>query len=54
LIEIVAICFIGFEFTTWLLQNIRDIDTREQAVKFGNELIEHHPDTLLALDNLRQ
>ncbi|KAJ5476136.1 Winged helix-turn-helix transcription repressor DNA-binding [Penicillium sp. IBT 31633x] len=34
-------CFIGFEFTTWLLQNIRDIDTREQAVKFGNELIEH-------------
>ncbi|KAJ5375231.1 Winged helix-turn-helix transcription repressor DNA-binding [Penicillium concentricum] len=34
-------CFIGFEFTTWLLQNIRDIDTREQAVKFGNELIDH-------------
>ncbi|KAJ5545219.1 Winged helix-turn-helix transcription repressor DNA-binding [Penicillium sp. DV-2018c] len=34
-------CFIGFEFTTWILQNIRDIDTREQAVKFGNELIEH-------------
>ncbi|KAJ5779232.1 Winged helix-turn-helix transcription repressor DNA-binding [Penicillium paradoxum] len=34
-------CFIGFEFTTWLLQNIRDIDTRDQAVKFGNELIEH-------------
>ncbi|KAJ5506151.1 Winged helix-turn-helix transcription repressor DNA-binding [Penicillium expansum] len=34
-------CFIGFEFTTWLLQNIRDIDTRDQAVKFGNELIDH-------------
>ncbi|KAJ5179866.1 Vacuolar membrane-associated protein iml1 [Penicillium capsulatum] len=34
-------CFIGFEFTTWLLQNFRDIDTREEAVDFGNELIKH-------------
>ncbi|KAJ5349661.1 hypothetical protein N7541_007388 [Penicillium brevicompactum] len=35
-------CFIGFEFTTWLLQNFRDIDTREEAVKFGNELMTKH------------
>lgn len=34
-------CFIGFEFTTWLLQNFRDIDTREEAVRFGNELMKH-------------
>ena len=34
-------CFIGFEFTTWLLQNFRDIDTREEAVAFGEELIKH-------------
>ncbi|CAG8276641.1 unnamed protein product [Penicillium salamii] len=35
-------CFIGFEFTTWLMQNFRDIDTREEAVKFGNELMMKH------------
>lgn len=34
-------CFIGFEFTTWLLQNFRDIDSREEAVQFGNELMKH-------------
>lgn len=34
-------CFIGFELTTWLLQNFRDIDTREEAVEFGNELMKH-------------
>lgn len=34
-------CFIGFELTTWLLQNFRGIDTREEAVEFGNELIKH-------------
>lgn len=34
-------CFIGFEFTTWLLQNFRDIDSREEAVEFGNELMQH-------------
>ncbi|OJJ30640.1 hypothetical protein ASPWEDRAFT_46257 [Aspergillus wentii DTO 134E9] len=34
-------CFIGFEFTTWLLQNFRDIDSREEAVDFGNELMRH-------------
>ena len=34
-------CFIGFEFTTWLSQNFRDIDTRDEAVEFGNELMKH-------------
>ena len=33
-------CFIGFEFTTWLLQNFRDVDTRDEAVELGNELME--------------
>ena len=32
-------CFIGFELTTWLLQNFRDVDTREEAVELGNELM---------------
>ena len=32
-------CFIGFELTTWLLQNFRDIITREEAVDLGNELM---------------
>ncbi|KAL4806409.1 vacuolar membrane-associated protein iml1 [Aspergillus unguis] len=31
-------CFIGSEFTTWLCQNFRDIDTREEAVAYGNKL----------------
>ncbi|KAL4917514.1 hypothetical protein BDW62DRAFT_183830 [Aspergillus aurantiobrunneus] len=31
-------CFIGSEFTTWLCQNFRDIDSREEAVEFGNKL----------------
>ncbi|KAJ5635651.1 Vacuolar membrane-associated protein iml1 [Penicillium longicatenatum] len=34
-------CFIGFELTTWLIQNFRDIETREEAVEFGNELMKH-------------
>ncbi|KAL4896222.1 vacuolar membrane-associated protein iml1 [Aspergillus ambiguus] len=34
-------CFIGFELTTWLLQNFRDIDTREEAVEFGDQLMKH-------------
>ena len=33
-------CFIGFEMTTWLLQNFRDVDTREEAVDLGNELLQ--------------
>ena len=32
-------CFIGFELTSWLLQNFRDVDTREEAVGLGNELM---------------
>lgn len=32
-------CFIGFELTSWLLQNFRDIDSRELAEEFGNELM---------------
>ncbi|EED21983.1 Dishevelled, Egl-10, and Pleckstrin domain protein [Talaromyces stipitatus ATCC 10500] len=32
-------CFIGSEFTTWLVQTFRDIDSRDEAVKFGNELM---------------
>ncbi|KAI5296048.1 vacuolar membrane-associated protein iml1 [Ascosphaera acerosa] len=34
-------CFVGTELTTWILQNFRDVDTREEAVQFGNELMEH-------------
>ncbi|PGH05564.1 hypothetical protein GX51_02903 [Blastomyces parvus] len=34
-------CFVGLELTTWMLQNFRDIDTREEAVEFGNELMKH-------------
>ncbi|KAF2083584.1 hypothetical protein K490DRAFT_51305 [Saccharata proteae CBS 121410] len=32
-------CFVGFDLTTWLLQNFKDIETREEAVEFGNELM---------------
>lgn len=32
-------CFIGIELTTWLLNNFRDIDSREDAVELGNELM---------------
>ena len=32
-------CFIGMELTTWLLNNFKDIDTREEAVDLGNELM---------------
>jgi hypothetical protein len=32
-------CFVGFEFTTWLLDNFRDIETRDEAVDLGNELM---------------
>ncbi|KAL9120248.1 MAG: hypothetical protein Q9187_003197 [Circinaria calcarea] len=33
-------CFIGIEFTTWLLNNFKDVDSREEAVELGNELME--------------
>ena len=32
-------CFIGFELTTWLLQNFRDIETREEAEQLGKDLM---------------
>ncbi|KAI9852137.1 MAG: vacuolar membrane-associated protein iml1 [Thelocarpon superellum] len=32
-------CFIGFEMTTWLLENFHDVETREDAVELGNELM---------------
>ncbi|KAI9724085.1 MAG: hypothetical protein M1812_000804 [Candelaria pacifica] len=32
-------CFIGNELTTWLLENFKDVDTREDAVALGNELM---------------
>ncbi|KAI4095827.1 MAG: hypothetical protein LQ344_001381 [Seirophora lacunosa] len=32
-------CFIGFELTSWLLQNFRDVETREEAVELGNDLM---------------
>ncbi|KAK4694054.1 SEA/GATOR complex protein SEA1/DEPDC5, partial [Lecanoromycetidae sp. Uapishka_2] len=32
-------CFIGFELTSWLLQNFRDVDTRDEAVDLGNDLM---------------
>lgn len=31
-------CFIGFELTTWIQQNFRDVETREEAVEVGDEL----------------
>ena len=34
-------CFIGFELTTWLLQNFRDVESREEAVELGNELMDY-------------
>lgn len=32
-------CFQGEDFTNWLVHNFRDIDTREEAVEFGNDLM---------------
>ena len=32
-------CFLGFDLTNWLLEHFRDIDSREDAVTFGNELM---------------
>jgi len=34
-------CFIGFDLTSWLLQNFRDVDTREEAVELGNNLMKN-------------
>ncbi|ODQ66670.1 hypothetical protein NADFUDRAFT_50580 [Nadsonia fulvescens var. elongata DSM 6958] len=32
-------CFIGQEFADWLIRNFSDIDTTEEAVEYGNELM---------------
>lgn len=32
-------CFIGSDMTTWLIENFEDIETREEAVEFGNLLM---------------
>ncbi|KAF2180031.1 hypothetical protein K469DRAFT_640248 [Zopfia rhizophila CBS 207.26] len=32
-------CFLGFDLTTWLLQNFKDIETRDEAVDLGNQLM---------------
>ncbi|MCJ1250296.1 vacuolar membrane-associated protein iml1 [Trapelia coarctata] len=32
-------CFIGMELTTWLLNNFKDIESRDEAVDLGNELM---------------
>ena len=32
-------CFNGEDLTNWLVQNVRDIDTRDEAVDFGNTLM---------------
>ncbi|GAM82526.1 hypothetical protein ANO11243_005080 [Dothideomycetidae sp. 11243] len=32
-------CFRGDEFTTWLLANFKDMETRDDATKLGNELM---------------
>ncbi|TPX07327.1 uncharacterized protein E0L32_010749 [Thyridium curvatum] len=32
-------CFIGSDMTSWLLDNFEDLDTREDAVDFGNMLM---------------
>ncbi|EGV64659.1 hypothetical protein CANTEDRAFT_103597 [Yamadazyma tenuis ATCC 10573] len=33
-------CFIGNEFVTWLIEKFEDIDTREDAVAYGQSLME--------------
>ncbi|EWC48619.1 hypothetical protein DRE_01841 [Drechslerella stenobrocha 248] len=32
-------CFIGSEFVTWVLLNFKDMDTREDVVEYGNEMM---------------
>lgn len=32
-------CFIGSDMTTWLIENFEDIETRAEAVEFGNKLM---------------
>lgn len=35
-------CFLGMELVSWLIENFEDIDTREEAVEYGNKLMEEH------------
>ncbi|OCT44625.1 Vacuolar membrane-associated protein iml1 [Cladophialophora carrionii] len=35
-------CFMGEDLTNWLVHNFRDIDTREEAVELGNELMKEN------------
>ncbi|KAI5921275.1 hypothetical protein F4810DRAFT_679096 [Camillea tinctor] len=37
-------CFIGSDMTTWLLDNFEDLDSREEAVEFGNSLMAYDDD----------
>lgn len=32
-------CFLGFDLTSWLLSNFKDIETRDEAVDLGNRLM---------------
>jgi hypothetical protein len=32
-------CFLGSDLTSWLLSNFRDIETRDEAVELGNQLM---------------
>ncbi|KAF2205445.1 hypothetical protein GQ43DRAFT_477322 [Delitschia confertaspora ATCC 74209] len=32
-------CFLGFDLTSWLLQNFKDVETRDEAVDLGNQLM---------------
>ncbi|GMM31709.1 GTPase-activating protein [Martiniozyma asiatica (nom. inval.)] len=33
-------CFLGSDLVSWLIENFDDIDTRDEAVEFGNSLME--------------
>jgi hypothetical protein len=33
-------CFLGFDLTSWLLSNFRDVTTRDEAVHLGNQLMD--------------
>ena len=39
-------CFLGFDLTSWLLSNFKDVETRDEAVELGNQLMKrglfHH------------
>ena len=32
-------CFLGEDFTNWVVQNFRDVETREEAIELGNDLM---------------